>query len=92
VTIVVDDQGTEITVEDSGPGVPAPLRERILEEGFSTKAEQQGVVRGVGLSLVAAVVQRRAGELHVDGSGRGAVFTVTLPRRTAPLPAGEARR
>lgn len=92
VTIVVDDQGTEITVEDSGPGVPAPLRERILEEGFSTKAEQQGVVRGVGLSLVAAIVQRRAGELHVDGSGRGAVFTVTLPRRTALLPAGEARR
>ena len=47
-----------LTFRDSGAGVPAELRERIFEHGFSTKpAGADG--RGVGLALVRSIVEAR---------------------------------
>lgn len=67
-----------IEVSDSGAGVPADLRERIYEHGFSTKpAGAEG--RGVGLALVRSVVSGAGGSIVVEDSPT--TFVVTLPAR-----------
>ncbi len=68
-----------LAVEDSGPGVPEALRGRVFEPFFTTKPA--GLGTGLGLSLVAEIVQRHGGKVEVrDGSLRGARFEVRLPR------------
>jgi len=70
-----------LEVSDSGPGVPAELRERIFEHGFSTKpAGAQG--RGVGLALVRSVVADAGGTVEVSSSPT--TFRITLPGRRRP--------
>ncbi len=60
----------------------------MFEPGYSTKPEDG---RGVGLSLVRQLVERRGGWVEVEDAsdGRGAVFTAWLPeavRPEAPVP------
>jgi two-component system sensor kinase FixL len=66
----------EITVADTGRGIPAELSEKVFESFFSTKA--QGL--GVGLSLSQRIVEAHGGRLSVESDGRsGATFRFTLP-------------
>lgn len=88
---VVDDGGRpgfRLCVQDSGPGVPAEARQRIFEQGFSTKASLPGTGRGFGLALVNQAVLRLGGTLQLDPTAEsgGARFTVLLP-----LPEGAHR-
>ena len=66
-----------ISVEDSGAGVPADLRERIWEPFFTTR--QRGT--GLGLAIVRKRVQEVGGSALLDSAsnGRGAVFVLRLP-------------
>ncbi|MFZ3452827.1 sensor histidine kinase [Arthrobacter sp. 7Tela_A1] len=75
-------RGFELTVRDSGPGIPAESRTRIFEQGFSTKDPVQtaGAGRGFGLALVNQAVLRLGGTLDVGSHhAGGARFTVRLP-------------
>jgi signal transduction histidine kinase len=65
-----------IAVEDSGPGIPPELRERVFEPFFTTKEGGSGL----GLPQVHAVVQQHGGTLEIEtGSVGGARFVLTLP-------------
>ena len=66
-----------ISVQDSGSGVPADLRERIWEPFFTTR--QRGT--GLGLAIVRKRVQEVGGSaaLDVSRNGRGALFYLRLP-------------
>lgn len=78
VTIAVTNgpDGAEIRVKDTGPGVPAEIRERIYEPFFSTKPEGTGM----GMAIVHSLVAAHRGRIDLDtGPGQGASFTVTLP-------------
>lgn len=93
VRLAVADDGAqrhfELTVQDCGPGVPADSRERIFEQGFSTKDSSfPGAGRGIGLALVRQAVLRLGGTLRLDQgtADGGARFTVLLP-----LPEGARR-
>ena len=78
----------ELTVRDSGPGVPALLRERIFEPFFSTKATGAGI----GLSIVRKFVRDAGGEIRCqDGPEGGAEFQVTLPVAKVATPEVVAR-
>lgn len=79
VRLHLDDTGPaiRITVTDGGPGVPPQLRERIFEQGFSTR----GGGRGLGLALVHLLVAQAGGELQV--AHQPSRFTVTFPGRDA---------
>jgi signal transduction histidine kinase len=66
-----------VTIDDSGPGVPAALRDRIFEPFFTTKARGSGL----GLSIVHAIVLQHGGTISVDEApGGGASFLLRLPR------------
>ena len=66
-----------ISVQDSGAGVPADLRERIWEPFFTTR--QRGT--GLGLAIVRKRVQEVGGSatLDVGGNGKGARFLLRVP-------------
>lgn len=70
-----------LTVSDSGDGVPATLRDRIFERGFSTKPTD-AVGRGVGLALVRAVVDDIGGSISLD-EGVPTTFRVVLPTKAS---------
>jgi two-component system CitB family sensor kinase len=86
-----------IRVTDSGAGVPADERQHIFEPGYSTKPAEGAGARGVGLSLVRALAERRGGSVTVgDGPHGGAMFDVRLPivlkaPATAPTSSGAPR-
>jgi signal transduction histidine kinase len=66
-----------ITVQDSGSGVPAELRERIWEPFFTTR--QRGT--GLGLAIVRKRVQEIGGSASLDAvhNGHGALFQLRVP-------------
>ncbi len=68
--------GRRITFEDTGPGVPAEVREQIFNPFFTSKKD--GV--GLGLSIVAKIVDAHRGWIKLEcEAGRGARFHVFLP-------------
>ncbi len=81
VAITADRNGVCAVVDDTGPGVPAELADRIFEEGVSTKGE--GGRRGIGLALVRRIARRHGGDVSVtDAPTGGARFTISLPARS----------
>lgn len=72
-----------VTVRDTGPGLPAGVRERVFEPFFSTKASGEGT--GLGLAISHEIVHEHHGQLVADNHPTGgALFTVTLPRHVPP--------
>lgn len=67
-----------LVVRDTGPGVPAELRDQIFEPFFSTKTSETN--SGLGLPTVYGIVsQLRGGIDLVSEPGAGAAFTIYLP-------------
>jgi signal transduction histidine kinase len=77
VSAVVADGRVAVTVADSGPGVPVPMRAKIFEPFFTTKP--QGVGTGLGLPVSREIIVRHSGALEVQDRESGSVFVVTLP-------------
>jgi signal transduction histidine kinase len=78
VSAASNDGVCTLAVEDSGPGIPAALREKILQPFFTTKS--QGT--GLGLAIVARRVAEFGGKVEWESpvrDGRGTRFHVTLP-------------
>lgn len=70
--------GVTVEIQDSGPGVPADLREQIFNPFFTSK--ENGV--GLGLSIVAKIVDDHRGSIQLkSGPGEGACFHVFLPAK-----------
>lgn len=84
-TIVVaakaDDDGTELVVTDSGPGVPAAQREAVLERFVRLEASRGSPGSGLGLSLVAAVARLHEGGLRLEDNTPGLRVRLSLPAR-----------
>lgn len=65
----------QVEVGDSGPGIPALVR-----EGLFTRASGLRQSGGLGLVIVQRILQLHGGEAQLaDEPGRGAVFRFTLP-------------
>jgi signal transduction histidine kinase len=72
----------EVTVADSGPGVPEALRSRIFEPFFTTKLDARGT--GLGLAISNEIALEHGGSIELrESAGRGAAFCVVLPRAPA---------
>jgi two-component system sensor histidine kinase HydH len=70
--------GVELSVADSGPGVPAELKARIFEPFFTTRPKGTGL----GLAVVQQIVAAHSGSVAVDDRpGGGARFIVRLPEK-----------
>jgi signal transduction histidine kinase len=68
----------EISVRDSGCGIPEENLTKIFDPFFSTK--EVGFGTGLGLSVAHGIVERHGGTLTVKSKvGEGSVFTIRLP-------------
>ncbi|MGH9799188.1 MAG: sensor histidine kinase, partial [Blastocatellia bacterium] len=66
----------ELTIADTGPGIPASDRERIFDPYFSTK--KRGT--GLGLAIVSRIVAEHQGRIRVQqNQPNGTKFIVELP-------------
>ncbi|HUK13220.1 MAG TPA: PAS domain S-box protein [Thermoanaerobaculaceae bacterium] len=66
------------SVDDTGHGIPAEIRDKVFEPFFTTKAKGHGT--GLGLPVVHGIVTAHAGSVEFrDRPGGGTSFRVTLP-------------
>ena len=75
-----------LCVRDDGPGIPPAVRERLFEPFFTTKEAGKGV--GLGLYAARRVISELGGYLDVESEpGKGACFSILLPRTAGQAPA-----
>lgn len=76
LTMGVDAALLSLHVQDTGPGIPESMRERIFASGISSKGGQ----RGLGLAMVREHVEAHDGTLALYSEpGRGTLIEVALP-------------
>lgn len=72
----------EISVLDTGPGIPEATQARIFDPFERGKQGSASPGTGLGLAVTHSLVQRMGGTIELDSApGRGACFTVRLPMR-----------
>ncbi|MEO3679737.1 ATP-binding protein [Rheinheimera fenheensis] len=77
LTVQTEHQHLLLTIEDDGPGVPAEKRQQLFERGARLDTYKDG--HGVGLAIVAELVQSYSGKLNLDDSELGgARFKLSL--------------
>jgi signal transduction histidine kinase len=75
----------ECRIQDNGPGIPEPLRERVFDPFFTTKPPGEGT--GLGLAKALRLTEQIGGRLELVADGQGALFVLRLPRAAAPVTA-----
>ena len=77
IDLLSNSPGVEIRVSDNGPGIPAPVRQRLFEP-FVSYGKENG--SGMGLAVAQKIVQDHGGEILVERTSEtGTVFRLTLP-------------
>jgi len=83
----------QLSVSDTGHGVPPDLREQIFEPFFTTRASDRAV--GLGLTVGETIAATHGGRLVLSAAAPGATtFVLELPEHTstaAPTGTAEAR-
>lgn len=82
VAISHEDRQAQVTVQDSGPGVPLEEREHIFERFYRTQQHEvdRSTGTGLGLPIARMLVELHGGRLwYEDAPGGGSRFCFTLP-------------
>jgi PAS domain S-box-containing protein len=86
--------GIELTVSDTGTGIPPDELPRMFER-FHRVESARGRSHegsGIGLALVSELVKLHGGSISVDSAlGQGTTFSIGIPKGTAHLPAERVR-
>ncbi len=75
--------GPELTVADTGPGIPPEHRDVVLERFARLESSRNTPGSGLGLSLVAAVARLHQAHLHLEDNAPGLRVTLAFPAETA---------
>jgi two-component system sensor histidine kinase DctS len=70
----------EISIADSGNGIPKEIRSKIMQPFFTTKEIGKGT--GLGLSLVRSIVISHNGQFNLDELSTNTRFVIQLPGKT----------
>ena len=80
VSTAAKDGHVLISVGDTGHGLSSPHDERLFEPFFSTKQNENGTARGLGLSASYHIMAEHQGDIRFRRNRkRGCVFTMMLP-------------
>ena len=68
-----------VKIADNGTGMPSEVKQRIFEQGFTTKAVGKGT--GLGMAIAKSIVEEKHGGAIACHSelGQGTEFTISLP-------------
>ena len=90
-TVIPPGRFVALTVRDTGTGLGDEAMEHLFEPFFTTKPA--GVGTGLGLAIVYGIVRQSGGAIAVQSErGKGAVFTIYLPRIEVPSAAPSEKR
>ena len=79
-----------LSVRDSGPGIPQEARERIFERFSRLESSGGREGSGLGLSIVSAIAEAHGGTVQLFGAaGAGATFTIRIPPLSEAQPSPE---
>ena len=70
----------EVSIADTGPGIPKEIQEKIFQPFFTT--EQHGT--GLGLAITKRIVTAHKGNIRLESFPGGTVFYVQFPAETLP--------
>ena len=74
-----DDDWAEISISDTGAGIPEAVRSRVFEPFFTTKPVGKGTGQGLALAHT-AIVRRHGGKIWFDSeTGKGTTFYIRMP-------------
>jgi two-component system sensor histidine kinase FlrB len=76
IRAVAYENEVEISVRDSGPGIPAELHDKMYDVGFTTRAGSAGL----GLAVCKRIVSEHQGTIRAVPGEPGAMFVIRLPR------------
>lgn len=69
----------EITVTDSGRGIPMDVREKIFQPFYTTKTVGSGT--GLGLSISRRIIESHHGSIKINTDCSNTQFVITLPKK-----------
>lgn len=77
LTTAFDSDFCEVTITDSGPGIPAAIVSNIFDPFFTTKDVGKGT--GLGLDVVNRIIRQHRGSVKVDTTPGRTSFIICLP-------------
>jgi signal transduction histidine kinase len=78
LSLIEGERAIEIKIADNGPGVPAPVRQKIFLP-FVSEGRESGI--GLGLTLAQQIAQEHGGGIDLEETVEGeTVFTIHLPK------------
>ncbi len=70
----------EVSVSDTGCGIPESIQKKIFEPFFTTKEVGKGT--GMGLAMVYGIIKNHGGNIFVESiENKGSTFRIFLPRK-----------
>lgn len=82
ITAAARPEAIRVEVTDTGPGIPAEIKEHLFDPWVTTKPTGQGT--GLGLAIVRDVVRAHGGSVSASSQSTGAVFVIDLPAGDSP--------
>jgi len=80
ITTLKSSGKVQISIKDSGKGIPENIKSKIFEPFFTTKEVGHGT--GLGLSISLGIIEKHNGTITVISEvGKGSEFIITLPVR-----------
>ena len=80
VKITCSETATEIqlSVTDSGSGIPENVRKKMMQPFYTTKSNGRGT--GLGLSISKKIIEEHSGKFFYDESSANTCFVIRLPK------------
>jgi PAS domain S-box-containing protein len=83
VSTTSDHDWAEISISDTGAGIPEAVRSRVFEPFFTTKPVGKGTGQGLALAHT-AIVRRHGGKIWFDSEvGKGTTFYIRMPLQSS---------
>jgi len=80
-----DERVATLLVSDSGPGIPAGERDKVLQRFYRLEQSRSTPGNGLGLSLAAAVMKLHAGGLRIRDNQPGLAVELSIPIAEVPV-------
>ncbi len=77
IDVKQQDNQMQISISDSGKGIPPEIIPKIFEPFFSTKPAGEG--SGLGLDIVKKIIDKHQGKIEVDSVPSKTIFIVSIP-------------
>ncbi|MDY7004243.1 MAG: ATP-binding protein [Cyanobacteriota bacterium] len=71
------ENGIQVSIQDTGVGIPSEVRSKIFDAFFTTKSAGEG--SGLGLHICQKIIDKHQGNIRVDSKPGNTLFCIKLP-------------